>query len=230
MDFFVFLIPVFIVLVIALAIYGHKKEKERQAALRAWAARHGLYFQEDKVTGFDYEHGEFDCLRQGDNRYAYNIMAGNLEGLESKLFDYHYETHSTDSKGNRTTQHHRFSAVIIGSPFRLQPLVIRPEHVFHKISAAFGWDDIDFESAEFSRRYYVKSPDKRWAYDVIHGRIMEMLLEVKGYYFECDSRSMICYGSSKRFDVAEFEGAFRLAAEILRQVPDHAKERVSHHA
>ncbi len=107
--------------------------------------------------------------------------------------------------------------------------MIRPEHLFHKLSAAFGWDDIDFESAEFSRRYYVKSPDKRWAYDVIHARVMEMLLRVKGYHFECDSRSMICHGSAGRFELGEFEQAFRLAAGILRGIPDHARERVLQH-
>lgn len=219
------IIPVFIVLFVVLAIHSHKKEKERRAALAAWAAQRGLHFQTEKMRGFDDEYPEFDCLRKGSGRYAYNIIAGKLEGRETKLFDYHFETHSTDSKGNRTTHHHHFSAVIVESDFPLLPLSIRPEHVFDKLSAAFGWDDIDFESAEFSRRYHVKSPDKRWAYDVIHGRIMEMLLAVRGYAFEADRRSMICIESG-RFEIPEFEQALRLVGDILRQIPDHAKERI----
>ncbi|MCZ6810529.1 MAG: hypothetical protein O7D97_00875, partial [Planctomycetota bacterium] len=55
-------------------------------------------------------------------------------------------------------------------------LLIRREGMFDKLAGAFGFDDIDFESAEFSKRFYVKSPDKRFAYDVIHPRMMEFLL------------------------------------------------------
>jgi len=219
------IVPVFIGLIIYLAIYSHKKEKERRAAMAAWAVERGLNFSPEKVRGFDEEYREFDRLRQGSNRYAHNIMAGKLEGREVRLFDYHYETHSTNSKGHRQTHHHSFSAVILESGFRLLPLAIRPEHFFDKLSAAFGWDDIDFESAEFSRRYHVKSPDKRWAYDVLHGRVMEMLLGVKGLSFECDRGAMICTGGG-RWELRKFERAIGLVGEILRQIPDHAKERI----
>ncbi len=214
-------------LAVVLAIHGHKKEKERREALRAWAAERQLYFAPDKVRGFDDEHREFECLRSGSNRYAFNIVAGRIEGFETRMFDYHYETHSTNSKGQRQTHHHQFSAVIVESPFPLLPLVIRPEHVFHKLSAAFGWDDIDFESAEFSRRYHVKAEDKRWAYDVIHGPVMEMLLRVEGMSIECGGRSMICYQGSKRFEVPQFQRAFELVSGILGNIPGHARERIT---
>lgn len=230
MDFIFILMPIVFAVGVVLAIYGHKREQERRAAMGGWAQTRGLFFEADKVRGFDKQYREFDCLRKGSNRYAFNIMAGEIEGLEAKFFDYHYETRSSDSKGNRRTTHHHFSAVILLSPFPLQPLVIRPEHIFDKLTAAFGWDDIDFESAEFSRRYHVKSPDKRWAYDVIHAPVMEMLLQVKGYHFACDGRSMICHGSARRFELAEFEQAFRLASGILQGIPHHARERVAGHA
>ena len=35
---------------------------------------------------------------------------------------------------------------------------------------------IEFESIEFNRRFFVSSPNRRWAYDVIHPRTMEFLL------------------------------------------------------
>ena len=39
-----------------------------------------------------------------------------------------------------------------------------------------GFDDIDFESVEFSRAFTVRSRNKRFAYDVCHGKMMEFLL------------------------------------------------------
>ncbi len=227
MEFLFIFIPVFIGLIIFGAIYSHKKEKERRAAMAAWAAERNLYFSAEKVRGFDDEYPEFDCLRQGSGRYAYNIIAGKLQGWEVKLFDYHYETHSTNSKGHRQTHHHYFSAVIVESPFPLLALTIRPEHVFHKLSAAFGWDDINFESAEFSRKYHVKAEDKRWAYDVIHAPVIEMLLGINGYSFESNHRAMICSGGKGRHDLETFERSLWLVIDILDQIPDHAKERAA---
>ena len=44
----------------------------------------------------------------------------------------------------------------------------------------FGYQDIKFESAEFSKTFCVRSPDKKFAYDVCNAKMMEYLL-VKGY-------------------------------------------------
>ena len=55
-------------------------------------------------------------------------------------------------------------------------LIITREGVFSKIAQAFGYDDIDFESHEFSRRFCVRSKDKKFAYDVCNARMIEYLL------------------------------------------------------
>ena len=90
---------------------------------------------------------------QGDSRYAYNLIQGPLGragdvGVRLPLL------HRVSGKNRQT---HVFSAVILDSDVVLQPLFIRPEGFFDKISEFFGADDIDFESAEFSRRFYVKA-------------------------------------------------------------------------
>ena len=59
----------------------------------------------------------------------------------------------------------------------MRSVSIRAEHWGDKLVQAIGFDDIDFESAEFSRKFFVKSPDKRWAYDVIHQETMDYLLQ-----------------------------------------------------
>jgi len=106
----------------------------------------------------------FTCLQEGSNRYACNIMQGTDAGHGVCAFDYHYETYSTDSKGNRTTYHYNFSVVIISTGLPLKPLSIRRETFFDKVGAFLGCEDINFESAEFSRAFFVKSPDRRWAF------------------------------------------------------------------
>jgi len=206
--------------IIAVAIYGNIQAKKRREALVAWATAHGLTFSVDNEYGVDIQFPDFDCLSQGSDRYAYNIMRGALQGRETQAFDYHYETYSTDSKGRRETHHHRLSAVIVSSSVLLQPLFIRPEGFLDRVGEFFGFEDINFESAEFSRRFYVKAPDRKWAYDVIHARTMEFLLAVPPMTLKFGPHHVIAYTGST-FDAAGFQQAFDVAAGILDRLPEY---------
>jgi hypothetical protein len=103
-------------------------------------------------------------------------LFGNFRTYPIHAFDYHYETHSTDSKGNRQTHHHHFSCLILTLDKAFPELTIAAEGFFSKIAQSLGYDDIDFESHEFSRKFCVRSKDKKFAYDFCHARLMEYLL------------------------------------------------------
>lgn len=222
MEFFVFILPLFVVLVIVIAVYNHKKEKQRLQQLREFANSRNLYFHEARVHDFEQEYPDFRFLRQGSGRYAYNIISGESGGNAVTGFDYHYQTTSTDSKGRSTTHHHHFSGLIIKSRFRLKPLTIRPEGLFDKMAGAFGWDDIDFESAEFSRRFHVKAEDRRWAYDAIPPSTMEYLLESPQYELHMDHQHLAVHGKS-RFEPWEFRKALEIGETMLEGIPEFAK-------
>lgn len=205
-----------------MAILGHVQAQKRRKELAAWAAAHGLAFAPDKVWGVDSRFPGFEALGKGENRYAHNVLSGRRDGAEFYAFDYHYETHSTDSKGRRRTNHHHFSAVIRGAPMPLQPLTIRPEGLFDRIGAFFGYEDIDFESAEFSRKFHVSAPDRRWAYDVLHARAIEFLLASPFYSIDMEPAHAMAWRSS-RFSPAQFGEAAQLVEGLLARIPDYAK-------
>jgi hypothetical protein len=104
------------------------------------------------------------------------VLSGRCQEHDVTIFDYHYETHSTDSKGHTQTHHHYFSFFVLRVPASFPELKIGPEGFFSKIAQAIGYDDIDFESHEFSRRFCVRSKDKKFAYDVCNARMIEYLL------------------------------------------------------
>lgn len=207
-----------IAIFIAAVVLSHLAEKRRREALGAWAAANGLAFSPAKDFGYDARFPAFACLRQGERRYAYNILSGTWKNRPFTGFDYHYETYSHDSKGHRQTHHHYFSAVVIGSAVPLKPLTIRPEGLFDKLAAAFGFDDIDFESAEFSRKFHVKAADRKYAYDVLHQRAIEFLLQSPVFSLEFDSRQVIAW-RSKKFQPPEFERAAGVVHGLLDQLP-----------
>ncbi len=207
-------------LMIALAVYSYQQAAQRRKDLQALADRLGWTFTADKDHSVDSRFDAFSCLRQGSNRYAYNMLQGRYQQHGVCAFDYHYETHSTDSKGNRQTHHFTFSALVLETGLPLKPLLIRPEGFFDKIGEFFGFDDIDFESTQFSREFFVKSPDRRWAFDVIHQATMEFLLAAPRFTIEFAGPRIITYRSSC-FGPAEFESALRVTEGIIERLPNY---------
>jgi len=208
----------FVVLAILLWWHGEKAKKERQLALTAWAHRRGLHYEPGEVSSLEQRFGHFPCFTQGSNRYGYNVMRGKFGERELWAFDYHYETHSTDSKGRRQTHHHHFSAVALDSGLLFKGLTIRPESWWDKVTEFFGFDDIDFESAAFSRAFHVTSPDRRFAFDMVPQDTMEFLLHSPRFTLECRAPHVLVRRSST-FRPEEFTQALELAEGFLARIP-----------
>ncbi len=215
------IIFVLVALLMVVAVIGSLiAARKRREAMRLLAERLGLAFNPDKDYGLADRFSFLNKLRQGDNRYAFNVLSGAYQGQEVLAFDYHYETHSTDSKGNRQTHHHHFSFFILFLPRPCPELVIGREGLFSKLAQAFGYDDIDFESAEFSRKFCVRSRDKRFAYDICHPRFMEYLLANDDLSLEFES-SVVALGFGQRLAASEIERNLRRLLEIRALLPEY---------
>ena len=214
-----------VLLVIVAGIYGWQQEKKRRKELAEWAQRHGLSFDPAHDDSVEDRLPKFSALREGSDRYAYNIMQGVFTGRQVTAFDYHYETHSTDSKGHRQTHDHHFSAVVVDAELPVKALFIRTENLFDRIGEFIGFDDIDFESAEFSRTFCVKAPDKRWAFDVLHQEAMEFLLQAPRYTIEMQDGLVMVWRTST-FSVVQFEEAIALATGLIDRLPRSVVEEL----
>lgn len=205
-------------LVVGGIVWAHRIETKRREALKGWAAHEGFSFHPDRDASMDERYPLFSRLRQGSNRYAYNVMRGRRKDRDACCFDYHYETYSTNSKGQRQTHHHHFSALCIQTDLPLRPLFMRPEGFFDKVTEFMGMDDIDFESSQFSREFFVKAPDKRWAFDVIHQATMEFLLQSPRYHVEMSGPFVMAWRTG-RFKPVDFSGGLYVVEGILDRLP-----------
>jgi hypothetical protein len=93
--------------------------------------------------------------------------------------------------------------------------------LFDKIAGAFGFDDIDFESEAFSRRFHVKSSDRRFAYDVIHPRMMEFLMNVKAPLIDVEHGRCCLSNGRARWRPDDFKSSLRFLSEFVDLWPDH---------
>jgi len=222
------LLIIAVVAVIGTGIYFSVKiAAKRRKELSEWGTAHGLRFSAAKNASIESQFPAFTCLRTGYYRYAYNILSGAWSDRDYLSFDYHYMTRSHGSKGRTQTRHNYFSAVVLSSPVPLKPLFIRPEGLFDKLAGFIGFEDINFESAEFSRKFYVKSPDKKWAYDVIHQRTMEFMLGMPKFSLQFDGHSAIAWRSTK-FKTSDYEQAAEMIKGILDRLPEYlVKQQIS---
>ena len=213
-----------IAVVVVLGVLGYLGAKKRREAMMALAAKLGLRFDPGKDWDLARRYDFLDKLRAGSNRYAFNVLSGTCQGHGVTAFDYHYETHSTDSKGHRQTHHHYFSCFLLHLPASFPELVIAREGFFSKIAQAVGYDDIDFESHEFSRRFCVRSPDKKFAYDVCHVRTMEYLLANDDLTIEIEG-NVLAITFSSRLDPERIEPNLNRLMALRSLMPEYLFSR-----
>lgn len=217
---------IFVAALVGIAAYlSHKAAEQRRRELAALAAELGWSFDPSKDSSHDDRYSQFEPFRKGHSRAAYNTLTGSL-AIDGRPFpgtmgDFTYKV--TTSNGKSTTTHtYNFSYLIVHLPFRAVPdLFIRPENFLDKFAAAIGFDDIDFESAEFSRKFLVKSPDKRFAYDVIHPRMMEFLMQSPGRTIDIERGCLCITSGGSRWSVPEFRANTAWISDFFDLWPDH---------
>ena len=216
----VLMIVGFIALFVVVAVFGAISAAKRREAMATLAARLGLRFDPSHDRDIARRFRFLDKLRQGSDRYAFNTLEGDYQGHNILAFDYHYETHSTDSKGRRQTHNHYFSFFILHVEASFPELTIGPEGFFSKIAQAVGYDDIDFESHEFSRKFCVRSKDKKFAYDVCNAQVIEYLLANADLTIEIEHDSL-AMSFNRRLDAEQIEPNLQRLIHIRSLLPDY---------
>jgi hypothetical protein len=166
-------------------------ETQRQMGLDRAARRLGMNFNFGLPRELRDTIGRFRCIEKateagGDFQAGINTITGERRGRKLALFDYQWVTVSyyrdhragllgTERESRRT---HTRSAVAAQMGVSIPPILIRPERLVDKAAALLGYEDIDFDSMpEFSRRFYVNSPDPAFARRFVTPRLAKFFLE-----------------------------------------------------
>jgi len=216
-----------IAVIVVVAIGGYfawRQEQKRREELAALAQRMSLRINFGNDPDHDDHYAWFEIFRRGHSRAAQNTMTGQVElfgrRCQLRMGDFRYKVTSSSGKSTSTTTY-RFSYLIVHPPWPTPALLIRPEGVFDKLAGAFGFDDIDFESVEFSKRFYVKSADKRFAYDVIHPRMMEFLLAERPPMIDIENGALCLSDGSRRWSPDQYESHVAFVRRFCELWPRH---------
>ena len=208
-----------VVLVIIGAIFNAIAQRKRREGLFMLAQRLNLDFDGGRNCDIEPRFGFLKQLAQGDDRYATNVLSGSYRQNEILAFDYHYATYHTDKNGTHKDDHW-FSYFILTMPASFPDLTIRRENFFTKVAEVFGYQDIKFESAEFSRAFCVRSPDKKFAYNVCNAKMMEYLLANRDLSIEIENE-VIALAFDTRLSVEQFELDLQRLVEIRSRLPEY---------
>jgi hypothetical protein len=188
---FVLLLLLGLPIVAFIAYWNWKQDQKRRALLMQWATNSGFSFAPEDDSW---------CARwtgtpfgDGDHRRARNVVVGRTDQWPFAAFDYSYQTHSTDSKGNTTTTTHRYVVASLQLPTYLPQLQVTPESFFTRIGNALGLDDIELESEDFNRAFRVHANDRKFASDVLSPRTMEALLRTPDISWRIEGSDIVSW-------------------------------------
>jgi hypothetical protein len=219
-----FVIAGFVALAIGLGVLAWRAHRARLAALQALADELGFAFDPGEDRDHDDQYAQFAIFRRGHSRKAFATLHGAMElfGRRCRVLagDFSYEEDSGSGKDSSTTTY-TFSFVIVHPPWPSPSLVVRPEGLFDKLKGALGFDDIDFESEAFSRAFWVQSDDKRFAYDVLHPRMMEFLLAERPPMLEIEQGVLCVADGSRRWSPEQFRAHLDFVTRFCELWPRH---------
>jgi hypothetical protein len=202
---------------IALLTAAQRQRRRLEAA--RWQALCGQkgwgYIEEDRHERPSFWRG-VPPFGQGYSQAAQDIVSGTHLGVPFEAWTYRY----TVKHGKHSRTYH-FKVLVLAMPATSPGLTIQEEHLGHKVQDALGGEDIDFESLEFSKRFWVQSRDRRFAYDVLHPRAIA--------HVEAQGTSRSWHWKGNRLMVAEPGALRREAVLALWPVANPMRELVPAH-
>ena len=212
------IVALVIAAVVAVLIHNFVAARMRREALQRLADTKRMRFYRRDPFNLPAIYGYMRLCSKGRNKSASNIIAGDTGCGELRYFDYQYTEGSGDSE-------HTYQKSVCGlaPPYHFTRLLVRPENFLDKAAGALGFEDIDLDNAEFNRKFYVSCDDKKFAYDVLHQRAMELLLARPGITVEMAPHcSLFSYDS--RLSPEGVAALIDTAEKFCALVPDFLRQ------
>lgn len=224
MDSALFLIAILGFLVVGgLITYGSylaaKKRREGIALLAV--ARGWSYTERDDSWADRFDGAPFGI---GFNQKALNVVQGEHDRRRFVAFDYWYSTREGSGKSRRTVRH-VCSVIAISTAAVLPDLAVMPEHFVSRLIGRLTNSDIEFESEHFNRAFTVTCDDRKFATDVIHPQMMELLLRTPDLGWSLRSGTLLVAADGEH-GVARLDAVLEAIDQIIDLIPGFVWERV----
>jgi hypothetical protein len=200
-----------------LVAYGsHLAAKQRRVGMARLAASRGWTYVARDDSWVDRFRGE--PFGTGFDQKALNVVRGVHDRRKFVAFDYWYSTREGSGKSRRTVRHVA-SVIAISTTGVLPHLSVMPEHLISRFLGRLTGSDIELESEQFNRAFTVTCPDRKFATDVIHPRMMELLLTTPELGWSLTSGTLMV-ATEGEHGVARIDGVLAAIDRIIDLIPD----------
>jgi len=221
-PFVIILLVTVIVGLLILPFLSWLRERRRRNLLRALATRLGLrYCPTGRLVLERYP--SLNVGPTGKRSSASNLLTGTFDEHPISVFDYY--------PGGRAVwgydgdeYHPALTCLVLEHEGGFPKLGIYPGQAGAKLAQILGYDDMDFESIEFSDAFRVRATDRKFAYDVCHPRMMAYLLRHRDLSIEIEKdciRLQVHTLAPRRLKVEEIPARLRQLVEIRNLLPEY---------
>jgi hypothetical protein len=189
-------------------LVARRRHRAKAARMREFADEVGWHYRElDKgLIPVRYLGTPF---RTGTERKASHVLSGTYR--ERGLFAFEYSYRAKNST-------YRFTVVTVALPASGPTLEVSREHLGHKVLNLAGRRDLQLESDEFNSAFRVDTSDDRFAYAVLHPRMMEFLLANGQLPFRFERGDLLTWHQHP-IEPAHVPGMADYLSDVLDRVP-----------
>jgi hypothetical protein len=200
--------------------WAWRARRRERARLARWAADNGwaLTAAEPSLT----RRWAGPPFGVGQHRRAGPVLRGRVGEREAVMFAYTFTTSGPDGSGANAHTTHRLWVVALRLPAALPRLQVTPDRAFVRAVSALGLleRDIQLESDEFNRRFRVTAADQRIAFEVLHPRLMQLLLAAPDAAWRIEGADVLSWQEG-RLDPARAWARAQLLSSIVDAVPTY---------
>ena len=189
------IIPGIIAVIAVIAIVAWLHEKKRTEAMKEFAGSLKFSFSKKGDNSLLSSLNRFHLFSQGRSKRVSNVMKGYANDIDVTIMDYRYTT-----GGGKSSHTWRQTVMLFQSSLlQLPAFALRPENLFHKIGAAFGYQDIDFDShPTFSKQYLLRGAEEEAVRNTFSDDLLAYYEQRKDLSTEGDGDKLLFYRISKR--------------------------------
>jgi hypothetical protein len=198
-------------------VVAHRAREQRTAAMRAAAARLGWDYRAEVPFPTIPDLDRFELFTQGRRRKLTNVLTSPGGDPRAVVFDYVYVT----GGGNSRRSHRQTVFYGVSDALALPTFSLRPQHFFHGIAKAFGYQDIDLERRPlFSEMFLLRGDDERRVRGVFEAAtVVEFFESRQGVCAAGSGREVLYWRPGKRARPDEIgalvEDGFELTRRLL---------------
>ena len=208
---FLLIIPFGIIAVIVF-VGGIMRAKQRTQQFVEVAEELGLPFFPQGDDGLLGRLSDFHLFSQGRSKRIMNMLHGETNEVEVAIFDYRY----TVGSGKDRKTYHQSVIYFHSATLQLPTFAVRPEGMFHKIGALFGYKDIDFESHPlFSKKYLLRGDNEAAIRELFDDRLLSFFEGETKISVEGSRGQLVYYRQKKRIKPADTQNFMKEGFQIF---------------